>query len=486
METDYAFLNSSVTEMINRITSMGGLIDGRLQIIYLLTGVIMLVIAVAKFMWERSLAPLADFFIRYVQLMGLIAISGNWMGLTEGYVAQMGSFGASVSGFDVLQLAPGTVILKGLEISSRMYTENLSWLRLLFGSSEDNIAHTLLGFVILGTIILSVFMSAWIMLFFVIFKVASVVALVFLAFMMFDATRFMAAPGLARILAYGVQMLVLGVAAGLFFMTLEGLQLSEHLEVSQSLALLTVMLFFGLLFKYTTDIAREQISGMPSLGLHDIGRGGAQAVMTGASMAATAGLGALGTFAGIRMAGLGGGGGLGLPPGAAGAPGASGGSLMAPGISGGGMAGAGSSSIPGAAARLLENPNYASWSEGRDLPKSAHRLLQGQKSITDQSIPEGSWTDARDLPPPSSRSSLSRSSAGSGLPDHSQSDTTWTDAKDLPPPRSAGGKGLPDHSKSDTTWTDAKDLPPPRSSGSLPPPPPKLPPPPPRLPGPRS
>lgn len=379
METDYAFLNSSVTEMISRITSMGGMIDGRLQIIYLLTGVIMLVIAVAKFMWERSLGPLADFFIRYVQLMGLIAISGNWMGLTEGYVAQMGSFGASVSGFDVLQLAPGTVILKALEIANRMYTENLSWMRLIFGSANDTVAHILLGLGCIGTILLAIFMAAWIMLFFVIFKVASVVALVFLAFMMFDATRFMAAPGLARILAYGVQMLVLGVAAGLFFMTLEGLDLSGHLEISQSLALLTVMLFFGLLFKYTTDIAREQISGMPSLGLHDIGKGGAQAAMTGASMLGTAAVGALGTFAGMRLAGFGGGGA------SISSSSPSGGSVMASGGGGGMAAIGGGTSIPKAAARLLENPNYTSWTEARDLPKSAQRLLSAQ---------------SKDLPPP--------------------------------------------------------------------------------------
>jgi type IV secretory pathway TrbL component len=381
METDYAFLNSSVTEMINRITSMGGVIDGRLQIIYLLTGVIMLVIAVSKFMWEKSLGPLADFVVRYVQLMGLIAISGNWMKLTEGYVAQMGSFGASVSGFSILQLAPGTVILKAMEIASRMYTENLSWMRLIFGSADDTVAHFLLGLGCIGTILLSIFMAAWIMLFFVIFKVATVVALIFLAFMMFDATRFMAAPGLARILAYGVQMLVLGVAAGLFFMTLEGLDLSGHLEISQSLALLTVMLFFGLLFKYTTDIAREQISGMPSLGLHDIGRGGAQAAMTGASMLGTAAAGALGTFAGMRLSGFGGSGTSTSISSAS----PSGGSVMASGGGGGMSTIGGGASIPRAAARLLENPNYASWTEARDLPKSAQRLLSSQ---------------SRDLPPP--------------------------------------------------------------------------------------
>jgi hypothetical protein len=197
--------------------------------------------------------------------------------------------------------------------------------------------------------------------------------------MMFDATRFMAAPGLARILAYGVQMLVLGVISGIFFMTLDGLDLGGHLQISQSLALLTVMLFFGLLFKYATDIAREQISGMPSLGLHDIGRMGTSAAMTGASMLTTAGLGALGTFAGMRLS---------LPSfgsGANGLPGAAGGSVMSLGLPGGGMGASGASSLPRAAARLLENPNYTSWAEARDLPRSAQRLLSGT---------------SRNLPPP--------------------------------------------------------------------------------------
>jgi TrbL/VirB6 plasmid conjugal transfer protein len=225
MESDYNFLNNAITDMLAKITSVGGIVDGALQPVYFITGVLLLVFACIKFMWQRDLSPLAAFVVRYMQLMVLIFVSGQWMPLTENYVAQMGSFGANTAGFDILQLAPGPVIMRALELANRMYTENMSWMRLIFGSTEDTVAHLLLAFGCIGTILLAIFMAAWIMLFFVVFKLATVVALVFLAFLMFDATRFMAAPGLARILAYGVQMLVLGLVTGLFFMVLDAFDL---------------------------------------------------------------------------------------------------------------------------------------------------------------------------------------------------------------------------------------------------------------------
>src|SRR6185503_9613637 len=76
------------------------------------------------------------------------------------------------------------------------------------------------------------------------------------------------------------------------------------LHVGQSVALLVVMFFFGLLFKYTTDLAREQISGMPTLDLHDTGRLAGRAAGTAASMIGGIGTVALGTLGGLRMTGM--------------------------------------------------------------------------------------------------------------------------------------------------------------------------------------
>jgi hypothetical protein len=373
----------------------GGIVDGALQPVYFITGVLLLVFACIKFMWQRDLSPLAAFVVRYMQLMVLIFVSGQWMPLTENYVAQMGSFGANTAGFDTLQLAPGPVIMRALELANRMYTENMSWMRLIFGSTEDTVAHLLLAFGCIGTILLAIFMAAWIMLFFVVFKLATVVALVFLAFLMFDATRFMAAPGLARILAYGVQMLVLGLVTGLFFMVLDAFDLSGHLRVGQSVALLVVMFFFVLLFKYTTDLAREQISGMPTLDLHDTGRLAGRAAGTAASMIGGIGTVALGTLGGLRLARMAGstaGNTIAslpaTPPGTASPGGFRAGD--GPGMGGGpGMAG-----IPASAVRLLARPPVdAAWTEARDLPKTAARLLEAQRALP---------PPPRQLPPPRS------------------------------------------------------------------------------------
>ncbi|UEM08184.1 type IV secretion system protein (plasmid) [Skermanella rosea] len=378
MDADYAYLNAAITEMLARVTATGSTIDGALQPVYLITGTLLFVIALTKFMWQRDLAPLAAFVIRYIQLMILILVSSQWMPLTDSYVNQMGSFGANAAGFDILQLAPGTVIVRALELAGRMYTENVSWMRVIFGSTQDTVAHLLLLIGCLGTILLSVFMAAWIMLFFVVFKLATVVALVFLAFMMFDGTRFMAAPGLARILAYGVQMLVLGLATGLFFMVLEALDLSGQLHVGQSLSLLVVMFFFALLFKYTTDIAREQISGMPTLGLHDVGRTVGQLAGAAASAVGTIGTVGLGALAMSRAAAI---------SRSASAPHAMTGSGAA-----GGSAGAIGSPPPSVTRMLNKPPIDATWTEARDLaPASVQRMLgQGQKTLP----------PPRQLPPP--------------------------------------------------------------------------------------
>lgn len=385
MDPEYSYLNAAVVNMLAKITAVGGVFDAALQPVYFITGVLLLVFACIKFMWQRDLAPLAVFVINYVKLMCLIVISGQWMPLTSGYVSQMGSFGANAAGFNILQLAPGTVIVRALDVAWKMYSENLSWLRLIFGSTEDTIAHLLLALGCIGTILLSIFMAAWIMLFFVVFKLASIIALLFLAFMMFDATRFMAAPGLARILAYGVQMLVLGLSTGLFFVTLDALDLSGHLHVGQSIALLVVMFFFGLLFKYTTDLAREQISGMPSLDLHDGGRLGAQAVGAAAGMLGAVAAPALGTLGALKLAGRSG---ASLGGGAA----SSAGTALTGGASGGG----GSSAAPSAAMRILNKPPIdATWTEARDLPKSATRMLEARRAT----LPP----PPRQLPPPNAR-----------------------------------------------------------------------------------
>lgn len=389
MPAEYGYLNAAVTDMLTKITSIGGTIDHSLQPVYFITGALLFLFACIKFLWQRDLAPWAAFVVRYIQLMAIIFVSGQWMPLTDNYVSGMGAFGANAAGFDILQLAPSAVILRAMDIASRMYTENVSWMRVVFGSTEDTVAHLLLLIGCLGTILLAVLMAAWIMLFFVVFKLATVIALVFLAFMMFESTRFMAAPGLARILAYGVQMLVLGLATGLFFMTLDALDLSGHLQVDQSLALLVVMFFFALLFKYTTDLAREQVSGMPSLGLHDVGHTMGRGAMMGAAMLPGA-AGVAGAM--LRSAG-------GMPS----LPSFRGPAMGWRGSSGGGSAGAGSSmpstggmggGAPASVSRMLNKPPIdATWTEARDLPKTAARLLEAQRSLL---------APPRQLPPPRS------------------------------------------------------------------------------------
>ena len=108
-------------------------------------------------------------------------------------------------------------------------------MRTIFGTTEDNVANILMMLVCLITIFAAVFMAVFLMMFFVLMKFASVVALLFLVFFLFDWGRFMAAPGIARIMAYGVQMLVMSMVAGLMFSTLDALKLSDRLQADEAI-----------------------------------------------------------------------------------------------------------------------------------------------------------------------------------------------------------------------------------------------------------
>jgi hypothetical protein len=151
------------------------------------------------------------------------------------------------------------------------------------------------------------------------------------------------------------------------------------------------MFFFVLLFKYTTDLAREQISGMPTLDLHDTGR----LAGTVASMLGGIGTVALGTLGGLRLARMAGstaGNTIASPPTTLPGTVSPGGSGAGGGLGIGG--GLGTAGIPASAVRLLARPPIdATWTEARDLPKSAARLLEAQRALPQP---------PRQLPPPRS------------------------------------------------------------------------------------
>ena len=146
--------------------------------------------------------------------------------------------------------------MKGLTLADKMYTENISWMRVLFGTNEDTTANVVMLLACLLTIGVSLLMAVFLMLFYVLMKLASVVALVFLVFLLFEWSRFMAAPGVARILAYGIQTLVMSLVAGMMFTTLDALKLSDRLEADEAMATLAIVTFFAA-FKLRYRILRS-------------------------------------------------------------------------------------------------------------------------------------------------------------------------------------------------------------------------------------
>lgn len=131
MNPNYGELNGILSNMLERINAAGIAVDSTLQPVFFIAGCLMLVFACIKFMWQKNLAPLAAFVIQFIMLMGIITLSSRWMPITQGYTLGMGTYGAQIGGFIVDQLSPGTVIMKGLTLADKMYTENISWMRVL-------------------------------------------------------------------------------------------------------------------------------------------------------------------------------------------------------------------------------------------------------------------------------------------------------------------------------------------------------------------
>lgn len=379
MNPTYGTINTTVESIIRALTAAGNGVDATLQPVFFIGGVLMLVFACMKFMWSKDLAPIAAFVIQFCMLMGIVTLSSGWMSITESYVGAMGTYGASIGGFVVDQLNPASVMIRGLSLADKMYTENISWMRTIFGTTEDTVANLLMLIVCLGTILVAALMAVFLMLFYVVMKLASIVALIFLVFLLFDWSRFMAAPGIARFLAYGVQMLVMSLAAGLMFSVLDGLQLSDRMEADEALATLVIVAFFTFLFIKTTDIAREQISGMPMLSLNEFGNGLMRGAMAGAGMISRVGMGTLGGLGGMPQI-------PNMPSMSMGWRGGSG------GASGATMGSAGGT--PGTAQRMLNRGNEqrmfppnrtidGTWSEAKDIaPRAAQRMLgQSQRAL---------------------------------------------------------------------------------------------------------
>ena len=386
MNPTYGGLNTTLATILERVNAAGTAVDATLQPVFFTAGCLLLVFACIKFMWQKDLAPLAQFVVNFILLMTIVHLSARWMPLTEGYMAGMGSYGAQISGWAVDQLSPASVIIRALTLANKMYTENVSWLRLVFGTTEDTAANLLMLTALIGTIFAAIAMAIFLMVFFAIMKFASVVALVFLIFMLFDWGRFMAAPGIARILAYGVQMLVMSMVAGAMFSTLDALELSDRMTINEVIGTLVIVGFFTFLFFSTTNLAREQISGMPVLSLNEITNG----LVRAASMLPLPGLPPMGPLKlpAPRVSGN-----ASAPygmsfPGSKGAPGGGSGGALPP---------------PAAAQRMLNKPPIdATWTEAKDLaPKAAQRMLgQAQRAIPDNST-KALPSPPRQLPPPS-------------------------------------------------------------------------------------
>jgi hypothetical protein len=139
----------------------------------------------------------------------------------------------------------------------------ISWYDFFFGSGED----TIVGLILLASLGIFLWavvrMCAVIAITLIFFKVSSILTLFLLPFLLAQTTRFVAAPGVARMVQYGIQFFVLSLIVGFVMRFLGGVTFPERPDANEALSFIALTTIFAACFEYANSIAKEHIAGGP-------------------------------------------------------------------------------------------------------------------------------------------------------------------------------------------------------------------------------
>lgn len=264
-------------QFVDQINTLGGVLPAKFHILYFAFAMIAFITALAKMMYLRSVKPVAEFFQFYVFLMVLLVVSTNWNAMADGWVGWMSRTAFQATGQNLSFMSPSLVLVEGFRIIKSLYDSGISFYRIFLGSSEDSIAGLVLLFA-LGWLAWAVIqMVAVLVVMMVFFKLSSLLALCLLPFLLLGMTRFMAAPGLVRIIQYGLQFFIVGLIIGLTFRFISGWTFSDRPDANEIVSFVIAVGVLAVLLKHGMNVAKEHIAGTPITA----GREGASALTDG-------------------------------------------------------------------------------------------------------------------------------------------------------------------------------------------------------------
>jgi type IV secretory pathway TrbL component len=274
---DAQIIDKMASQFVDQINSLGGILPAKFHLLYFAFAVIAFVTALGKMMYFRSVKPVADFGIFYAFLMVLLVVSANWNMASEGWAGWMSRTAFQSLGYDFSYMAPSVVLAEGFRIIKALYDSGISFYRIFLGSSDDSIAGLILLLALGGLAWAVIQMVAVLVVMLVFFKLSSLLALCLLPFLLLGQTRFMAAPGVVRIIQYGLQFFVVGLLIGLTFRFISGWTFSERPDANEVLSFAIAVGVLSILMKHGMNIAKEHIAGSPITA----GREGASALSEG-------------------------------------------------------------------------------------------------------------------------------------------------------------------------------------------------------------
>lgn len=274
---DAAVIDLMASQFVDQINSLGGILPPKFHILYFAFAMVAFISALAKMMYLRSVKPVAEFFTFYVFLMVLLVVSANWNMMAEGWAGWMSRTAFQALGYDFSYMSPSVVMVEGFRIIKSLYDNGVSFYRIFLGSSEDSIAGIVLLLALAGLGWAVIQMVAVLVVMMVFFKLSSLLALCLLPFLLLGMTRFMSAPGVVRIIQYGLQFFIVGLLIGLAFRFISGWTFSERPDANEIVSFVIAVGVLSVMLKHGANVAKEHIAGTPITA----GREGAGALADG-------------------------------------------------------------------------------------------------------------------------------------------------------------------------------------------------------------
>lgn len=266
---DPEMIDRMTAEMVDQINTLGGILPEKFAILYFAFAVIAFFVALSKMMWLRSIKPVAEFFTFYIFIMVLLLVSENWNMMADGWAGWMSRTAFQAVGYDFTFMAPSVVLAEGFRIIFSLYDSGISFYRIFFGSSDDSIAGLILLLSLGGLAWAVIQMVAVLVVMMVFFKISSLLALCLLPFLLLGMTRFMSAPGVVRVIQYGLQFFVVGLIIGLVFRFVGNWTFSDRPTANEVVTFAISVGVLCVLMKHGMTVAKEHIAGTPMLSMRE-------------------------------------------------------------------------------------------------------------------------------------------------------------------------------------------------------------------------